>query len=644
MHIHKIFIPNRGEIAVRIIRTARKMGIRTVVMLTDSECDTLPATWADEVFRIPDGTPQETYLNIPLIMQGAKLFGAGAVHPGYGFLSENATLAEACIREGLIFIGPQPRHLSLMGDKMESRRIARAAGVPLVPALEGTTEEIIQKADGIDYPLLLKASMGGGGKGMVVVNSPGELVEQLPVVAAQSQRNFGDCRVYAEKYIAEPRHIEVQILADKFGNTIHLFERECSVQRRFQKIVEEAPSPSINAEQRDNITRDALRLVSSIGYENAGTVEFLVDEEGNHYFLEMNTRIQVEHPVTEMITGIDLVEQQIRIASGMPLGFAQEDIRLTGHAIETRICAEDPANGFLPSPGRVSAVSFSSLGRTDSYFDKPTEIRPQFDPMVAKMITHASLRQQAIDLHLRALKQTVLTGISHNIPYLLEILQHPEFTGGRYSTRFCEKYRPTVADFDGELPDAVVAAALVFKLLPTAQRRSGYRRLLPEVKIIRNKSIYSVAYLLQDKSLTFTRAERSVLLTSIERSDDFVSFLWENELFRMPFAVTYNRFQVAYGGRNYDLQFADWLPPCQPASPDLSDDKRTQLYAPIPGHVVRMAVSEGQVVRKGDTLLVIEAMKMENHLTAWRDAVINRIHTGTGRHVRANELLLEMGG
>jgi len=639
---HKIFIPNRGEIAVRIIRTANKMGIRTVVMLTEAECNTLPATLADEVYLIPSGSLQDTYLNIPLILRGAAFFGADAVHPGYGFLSENANLANACSHAGLIFVGPSARHLQLMGDKMESRRVAMAAGVPLIPALEGDADGIIQKADGADYPLLLKASMGGGGKGMTVVYTPDELKAQLPVIAAQSLRNFGDCRVYAEKYIAEPRHIEVQILADKYGNTVHLFERECSVQRRFQKIVEEAPSPSVNAEQRENITRDALKLVKSIGYENAGTVEFLVDERGNHYFLEMNTRIQVEHPVTEMITRIDIVEQQIRIAAGLPLSYKQEQILMCGHAIETRLCAEDPANGFAPSPGWVTAVSFSSLCRTECFFDKPTEILSGFDPLLAKVISHAPSRNLAIDLQIRALKQTTLTGILHNIPYLLEILQQPAFAGGHYSTRFCETHAYRGGTSGDELPDAVVAAALVYKLLPAPGGRAGYRRLIPEIKIIRNNKICIVGYSQNASVLKINSNGHLFTVCNSEKTDDCIRFLCGEEVCRMPYAVSDHLFQVAYEGLNYDLRFADWLPPCEPVRQDLSDDSRTHLYAPIPGHVVRVVVAEGESVRKGDTLLVIEAMKMENHLTAWRDAVVNRIHTAGGTHVRSNELLLEL--
>ncbi len=439
--IHKVLVANRGEIAVRIMRTCKEMGISTVAVYSDADRNMPHVYTADEAYRIGPPPSRESYLHMDHILEAAKKAHADAIHPGYGFLSENDEFAERVADEGLIFIGPRPESIRAMGDKTRARKVAMEANVPIVPGSEGalTSEDEARAAcAGLGYPVLIKASAGGGGKGMRIIRSENDLSRALNGARAEALSAFGDQRVYVEKYLESPRHIEFQILADQYGNTIHLGERECSIQRRHQKVVEESPSTIVDEELRARMGATAVMVAKACGYENAGTVEFLVDKDRNYYFLEMNTRLQVEHPVTEMRTGIDLVAQQLKIASGERLSFTQEEIEFRGHAIECRIYAEDGEHDFLPSTGRISHLKPSQgFGiRDDRGVEAGGEISVYYDPMISKLVAWGKTRNEAIERMKRALRDYEILGVTTNIPVNLFVMDHPKFADGNFDTNF----------------------------------------------------------------------------------------------------------------------------------------------------------------------------------------------------------------
>jgi len=441
----KILIANRGEIALRVIRSAQEMGIKTVAVYSDADRDSLPVKIADEAVYIGKSPANESYLLAEKIINAAKETGAEAIHPGYGFLSENAAFSQRCIDEGIVFIGPEPYAISTMGDKITARKTMIEAGVQVVPGYEdfgGTNEQLIAEAIKIGYPIMVKASAGGGGKGMRLVKTEADLLNSVNMAKGEAKSAFGDDTVYIEKYISSPHHIEFQILADKFGNVIHINERECSVQRRHQKVIEETPSPLITQQLRDIMGEQAVLAAKAVNYVGAGTIEFLVDDNLNYYFLEMNTRLQVEHPITEMTSGLDLVKEQIKIAFGEKLSVEQKDIKQFGHSIECRVYAEDPSNNFLPSPGKVTYIKQPSGNgvRLDGYVYTGFKIPMNYDPMIAKLIVWGSDRNEAIERMKRALLEYRILGLKHNIPYLYKIFNHPKFVEGKYDTRFIELY------------------------------------------------------------------------------------------------------------------------------------------------------------------------------------------------------------
>ena len=448
--IKKVLIANRGEIAVRIMRSCREMGINTVAVYSDADRDSLHVRYATEAYYIGASPSQESYLNIDKILDTAIESNADAIHPGYGFLSENAEFARKVIEAGIRFIGPSPEAISAMGDKLTARKIMMEANVKVVPGTKENLEneqKLMEKANEIGYPIMVKASAGGGGNGMRLVKQESELVNAYKMAKSEAARAFGDDTVYMEKYIESPHHIEFQILADQQGNTVHLFERECSVQRRHQKVVEETPSPLMTPELREKMGQQAIAAAKSVNYVGAGTIEFLVDNNHNFYFLEMNTRLQVEHPITERVTGIDLVKAQINIANGLPLAFKQEDIRQNGHAIECRIYAEDPYNNFMPNPGKIKHIS-EPLGlgvRTDGYVYEGYQIPMEYDPMISKLIVWAQTRAEAIQRMKRALFEYKITGVKTSIPYLENIMLSPDFVSGNYDTHFIEKNAKALA-------------------------------------------------------------------------------------------------------------------------------------------------------------------------------------------------------
>lgn len=455
--MHKLLIANRGEIAVRIIRAARELGLRTVAVYSEVDSDALHTRLADEAYKLGPAEPTQSYLDSARILDVARVCGADAVHPGYGFLAENAAFAEDCAKAGLTFVGPSAQAIRQMGSKIVSKEIAERAGVPIVPSYHARdaaslAREAPQAAERLEYPILVKASAGGGGKGMRIVDNPADLLPALEAGAREAQQAFGNATLLLEKYIAHPRHVEVQILGDQAGNRVHLFERECSIQRRHQKIIEETPSPAVTPELRGRMTAAALRLAAAVDYTNAGTVEFLLAPDGTFYFLEMNTRLQVEHPITEMVTGVDLVHQQLRIAQGERLPFTQEELGQHGHAIECRLYAEDPAHGFLPATGRIAVLRepYGPKLRIDSGLALHAEVTPYYDPILAKLVTYALTRQEAIRRMQSLLREYTVLGVTTNRQFLLDVVGSAAFVEGDTNTAFLEHH------FDGWQPAATV--------------------------------------------------------------------------------------------------------------------------------------------------------------------------------------------
>ncbi len=441
----KILIANRGEIAVRVIRACKELGIKTVAVYSEADKDSLHTGIADEAVCIGSAPSSESYLNVFRILSAAQITGCDAIHPGYGFLAENADFAEACISSGIKFIGPKPEHIRAMGDKILAKKTMREAGVPTVPGSEGgvkSVKEVKEIVDKIGLPVILKAAAGGGGRGMRIVREKKDVEVQFQMAQAESKIAFGDDRVYVEKFIEKPRHIEVQLLGDKEGNVIHLAERECSIQRRHQKLIEEAPSPFVNQRLRKKITEAAVKGAKKIGYENAGTMEFLMDEEGNFYFMEMNTRVQVEHPITEIITDTDIVKLQIMIASGEPIGNIGGMLKFNRHAIECRINAENPEKGFMPTPGKIKILHLPGGPgiRVDTHIYAGYTIPPHYDSLIAKVISYGNTREEARKRMIRALDEFYVEGVKTTIPFHLKVLNHPEFIKGNLSTRFIEEY------------------------------------------------------------------------------------------------------------------------------------------------------------------------------------------------------------
>lgn len=641
LSISKILIPNRGEIAVRIIRTAKRLGIQTVVTLARHEADTLPATMADEVFWWPNEQLNDTFLNVEAIINVALDVRANAIHPGYGFLSENHELAKACETAGIVFIGPRPDHIQLMGSKTEARRIAQNANVPVIPGWEGTIEEIAAQAHLFPYPALVKAAMGGGGKGMKLVHSVNELEIQLQQTANESLRYFGDATVFVEQYFEPARHIEVQLLGDSYGNIIHLGERECSIQRRYQKIIEEAPAPNLSDSLRQSLYDDALKLGRFMKYQSAGTIEFLVNEAGQHFFLEMNTRIQVEHPVSELITNIDIVEKQIEIACGLPLDLKQEDIQFQGHAIESRLYAEDASCDFRPSPGIIKQFAFpdNSTNRIETAIYQPVTIHPNYDPLIAKIVTWGKSRETAINKHLQALNECSIIGIKTNNAYLQQIINSDSFTKGKYHTRFCETFFAETENSESITQTLVAYACL--KLHRLAQNRStSFFRHLPQFQVIIDNQNHSIRYRQTRNDLQLNIGNETILVNDIVITNQTITYNINDINQLHHYFIDENDISIDTQGIVYQLIPADWLQPYQPKENLEKISDASQLHAPLPGRVVKIHVDEGQSIAKGDTILVLEAMKMENHLKAWKDITIKEIHITEGNSVKSNQLLI----
>ena len=643
--IHRLFIANRGEIALRIHQTAKKMGITTIGIITDFELQTP----TDEKVRIKGNTLTDTYLNSNAIIEAALSMSADAIHPGYGFLSENPLFAEATKQAGLIFVGPTAAAIKEIGNKTNARVLAQSLNILTIKGIFGTSEEIQQQQQKLSFPLLIKAAAGGGGKGMIRVNSLSELESKLKQAEREAEAYFGNKTLLVEQYIDQPRHIEVQLLADQYGNSIHLFERECSIQRRYQKIIEESPSPFVTDLLRKKLTADALKLFNKVGYQNAGTVEFLVDKKGNHYFLEVNTRLQVEHPVTEAVTSIDLVKQQLLIAMGLPLTLSQKEIKLNGHALECRIYAEDPQHNFRPAPGDILSVEWpnKNIARTDSWFNEAVEIRSEFDPMLAKIITHAPNRHYAIEKMNNALEETLLIGNVNNISYLKSILKNNDFIAGNINTNFCNTFKPST--LTNTSIDAVVAATLIWqfkskKEVKNAWNQIDFFRINKQVAYIIDNQHIQVNYHTENNQLSFSFNQ--------EEPKTIFNMVIEKNKIAFTLNAIKHQFNWTINAKSHlilEKETAQWkviphhyLPKNNANRTALDTNQNgTTVKAPIPGKIVTVNVQEGQLIKEGDTLMILEAMKMENNIQMPQDGIIKKILIAKGNQVKANELLVK---
>jgi propionyl-CoA carboxylase alpha chain len=661
----KILIANRGEIACRIIRTARRMGIATVAVYSEADADALHVRQADEAVLIGPAPAAESYLRIDRIIEACRKTGAEAVHPGYGFLSERAEFATALAAAGIVFIGPGPEAIAAMGDKIASKRLAHAAGVATVPGHLDTVpdaEHAVAIAREIGYPVMIKASAGGGGKGMRIAHDDEELREGFSGAQHEAGASFGDDRIFLEKYIEAPRHIEIQVLGDMHGNIVHLGERECSIQRRHQKIIEEAPSPAIDAPTRAAMGAQAVALARAVGYRSAGTVEFIVDRGRNFYFLEMNTRLQVEHPVTEMATGLDMVELMIRIAAGEKLPFDQAAVRQTGWAIEARVYAEDPLRNFLPSIGRLVRYrppqedAGAEAVRIDSGVFEGAEITLHYDPMIAKLIAHGADRDAAIDRLRQALDVFYIAGPRHNLTFLAAIAASARFREGRLSTDFiAETFPGGFAPPSGFVAaDRVILVAAVLAetrlhesevsqdrpdggaIAPTARRLTVLLDGRPYPVSVRPEGSAYIVERDGESCLAATDWRAGHPLLHLRLEDRIVTIQAERlrgRAFRLVHAGVERRAQVL---APHAAELLAAMPRKHPA------DTSRLVRSPMPGLLTAIAVAEGQEVKSGEALAVVEAMKMENVLRAERDGRVAKLRATAGDSLAVDQIILEL--
>ena len=667
----KILIANRGEIAVRIMKSARTLGIKTVAIYAQADIDSIHVDFADEAYCVGEVELSETYLNIDKIIDLAEKTGCDAIHPGYGFLSENSKFVEACDARNIVFIGPNAASMELMGNKIQARKFIESIGVPQVDAVIGDAESLFEKSKKIPFPILIKAAAGGGGKGMRIVRHEEEMKDALEATSREAKSYFGNGDIFIEKYLENPRHIEFQVLGDNFGNVVHLFERECSIQRRHQKIIEEAPSPTVDPELRKRMGEAAVRIGKETNYNSAGTIEFLVDSNKNFYFLEMNTRIQVEHPITELTTDVDLVIEQILVAAGNKLRLKQEDLKQTGHAIECRIYAEEPSNNFLPSPGKMSLyVEPQDVEtRIDTGINKDTEIKSFYDPMISKLIVHAENREKAIKKMENALSEYKIHGISTNISYLKKIMTFDEYKTNKISTHFCDDHTESIiknienerASIPFILP---IISFFIYSFKNTCNRK------------VTNSNVWDyIGYWRNGTSIIFEQIDRInetskkfKILVNIQNEKGLFKFLIEDEKYNVSFkSFDYETNMLEFylntenlisshvseksTGRGFvEIQNSIF----EIVRHDILDDSLSlkdieesslagsgdSVKSPMPGVVIKIVAEVGQEVKKGDVLIVVEAMKMENSLIAPRDGVIKTIIVKTGDQVDGSTSLI----
>ena len=659
----KILIANRGEIACRVAHTARRMGIRTVAVYSDADVESMHVAACDEARRLGRAPPRESYLAGDAIVAIARATGAQAIHPGYGFLSENAGFAAAVATAGLTFIGPPPDAIQAMGSKSESKLIMGRAGVPLVPGYHGSGQDdalLAREAALIGYPVLIKASAGGGGKGMRIVEREQDFPAALSAARREARTSFGNETVLLEKYLTAPRHIEMQVFADHLGNCVHLFERDCSVQRRHQKVLEEAPAPKMTDERRAEMGAAAVAAARAIGYVGAGTVEFIVDGSGTFFFMEMNTRLQVEHPVTEMITGVDLVEWQLRIAAGEPLPLSQDAISIHGHALEARIYAEDPDRGFLPSIGRIAhlrAPAESTEVRIDTGVRAGDEISQYYDPMLAKLVVHGADRSEALRRMARALAEYQVVGVATNVAFLQRVVAHESFAGARVDTGFIARHRAAL--FPPRHPPApqllaVAALAEYARLRDEAAARadasadphSPWHAIDPwwlnssdhamALTYVDDDAAYPVRIRIPGGSIAVDAGGHE-FAAAIEVLTGALAITLDGERFVANVVAQGEERHVFCGGTMRRLRLADLL-----AHAGEEMEHGGHLSAPMSGTIVSVLVAPGDAVAKGAPLLILEAMKMEHTITAPAAGVVSVVHYREGDQVREGVDLIEV--
>ncbi|MCY1315090.1 Acetyl-/propionyl-coenzyme A carboxylase alpha chain [compost metagenome] len=662
----KILIANRGEIACRVIKTAKKLGIATVAVYSDADREAMHVRMADEAVHIGPSPSAQSYIVIDKIIEAIRKTGADAVHPGYGFLSENAAFAEALEKEGVAFIGPPVGAIQAMGDKITSKKLAAEAGVSTVPGHMGLIEdadEAVRIAASIGYPVMIKASAGGGGKGMRIAWNDQEAREGFQSSKNEAKNAFGDDRIFIEKFVTEPRHIEIQVLGDKHGNTLYLGERECSIQRRNQKVIEEAPSPFLDAETRKAMGEQAVALAKAVGYHSAGTVEFIVDGKRNFYFLEMNTRLQVEHPVTELITGLDLVEQMIRVAAGEKLTFGQDGVKLNGWAIESRLYAEDPYRNFLPSIGRLTRYrppvegtsDNGTVTRNDTGVFEGGEISMFYDPMIAKLCTWAPDRQAAVEAMADALDQFEVEGIGHNLPFLSAVMQQQRFREGRLTTayiaeEFAEGFHGVAADEPSLRKIAAVAVSINQVLQERASQISGtignHRRVVGHdwVVSLADRNLAVTAGSSADGSyVRFADGAPLTIAGDWAPGRTLATFNIDNEPLSVKVDLVGTAIRLRWRGIDVVThvrsprvaELARLMPKKLP--PDTS----RMLLCPMPGVITSVSAKAGDTVEAGQALAVVEAMKMENILRAEKKAVVKRVAVAAGASLAVDELIME---
>lgn len=654
--INKILIANRGEIAIRVIRTCQQMGVSTVAIFSDADEQALFVKQADEAVRIGGHQPSESYLMMDKVIAAAKRTDADAIHPGYGFLSENAAFAAKCKEAGVIFIGPKPEAILALGDKKRSKQLVQQHGVPTVPGYDGDdqrVENLAQQAEQVGFPLLLKASAGGGGKGMRIVREAKNLQKEIEAAKREAQSAFGDDTLLLERYFENARHIEFQVFGDRHGNVVHLFERECSIQRRYQKIIEESPSPALTPELRARMAEAAVNAAKSVGYDNAGTVEFILDDKGEFYFLEVNTRLQVEHPVTEAITGLDLVRLQIEVAEGKPLPFKQHDITSTGHAIECRIYAEDPYNQYLPVTGTIRHfLPFETEAmRYDTGVVSGSAIDVFYDPMIAKVIAKGPNRVEALRIMANALHKTVLTGLTTNKGFLITVLNSEGFANGNFDTKYLDNNPELIQPpkpSDDVLMEAAAAATLVgwhnrnhnrkvMRTIPSGWRNSFYRG-----------QVQAFTWKDQEVKVEYYQHQGQMRFKTSE-GEEINAYLISFEAGRlvMEWGGLRKRFAVSVAEQStwvHHPEYGELELKNVSRFPELEVAAQPGTYrAPMPGQVVRVLVQAGDTVQVGDGLLVINSMKMENTIEAFEAGTVEEVYVETNGFIEAETLLLKIG-
>ncbi len=657
---NKILIANRGEIAIRIIKSARALGIKTVTIYSEVEANALHVKCGDESYCIGKVELSDTYLNIDKIIDVAVKAKCDAIHPGYGFLAENPLFVDACTKAGITFIGPTTHAMKVMGNKIEARTFAKNINVPMTEGVTGDVETMLKAVKSIKFPVLIKAAAGGGGKGMRIVHNENDLKEALESTSREAKNYFGDGTIYIEKFVEDPRHIEVQIIGDNHGNVVHLYERECSIQRRYQKIIEESPSPTLTDEVRNKMGKTAVKIGKAINYNNAGTIEFLVDKDMNYYFLEMNTRVQVEHPVTEMVTGIDIVKEQILIAAGNPLSFTQEDVKQNGHAIECRIYAEDPDNNFMPSPGTMTYYKEPSGEgiRIDTGIEKATTIESFYDPMISKLIVWGADRENARIKIIESLKEYIVHGIKTNVTYLINLLQHDAFINNNITTKFCDEYKDEMISMMNKGKEAVPFYApfisyLIYSLdiKDTISHNNvwstiGYWRDLMKINVeFEAKDILVFFNRKKDNDYEFEINNTKYNVHVKDHNEGKLDITINDEPFTTYISTDTRRNAfISCNGYIFKAIRKDILitEDVFSGSGGNAGADENRLYSPMPGKVTKINVKEGDTVKKGDNLIVVEAMKMENHVLSAKDATVVKVNVNIGEMVLSQNVLIEL--